>query len=143
MGRPVKEFAACCSKAKKIKTEEMRKSATTEELAYATKLSLYRDNKRSAAQIVSQLPEASPDRLQKIKQVLGEASQENKFVSYRPEEALALIMDCRLTKQAYQILREGAKKRGVDLYPSYDKVLSSKNECYPDLDAIRVDDYGE
>jgi len=37
-----------------------------------------------------------------------------------------------LTKDSYNTKRLGAKQRGANIYPSYDKVRSAKLRCYPD-----------
>jgi hypothetical protein len=143
MGRPTKLFAECCAKTKKMKTAEIRKSASTEELAYATKLALYEDKNRAGAQLLAQITEYSPTRSLTITQTLRDSSKKKEILLYTPDEALALIMDCRLTKDSYKHLRDGARRKGIDMYPSYDRVLNCKKECYPDLDAIDVDCFGE
>lgn len=50
---------------------------------------------------------------------------------YTVDEALALIIDAKLTKQSYKMLKKGAKKRIADIYSSYDKIKESKMKCYP------------
>lgn len=50
---------------------------------------------------------------------------------YSSEEALALIEDLRLTKYQYKVLRQQAKERNADMYPSYHNIMQAKNECYP------------
>ncbi|EFN70735.1 hypothetical protein EAG_07643, partial [Camponotus floridanus] len=51
--------------------------------------------------------------------------------SYSAEEALALIEDVKLSKYQYEVVRMQAKKRNVDIYPAYNKILEAKKECYP------------
>lgn len=50
---------------------------------------------------------------------------------YSAEEASALIEDVKLFKYQYEVVRMQAKKRNVDIYPAYNKVLEAKKECYP------------
>lgn len=51
---------------------------------------------------------------------------------YTPEEALAYVIKCRLTKDAYIETRLGTKKTGADIYPAYELIKAAKQECYPD-----------
>ncbi|KYN22467.1 hypothetical protein ALC57_05136 [Trachymyrmex cornetzi] len=51
---------------------------------------------------------------------------------YTENEALALIINCRLSVDQYQTLRIGAKYRGANIYPSYHKLLDAKALCYPE-----------
>ncbi|CAH0547076.1 unnamed protein product [Brassicogethes aeneus] len=53
------------------------------------------------------------------------------IIPYTLKEALALIIDHGLSKDAYLKLRKGAKERNANIYPSYDKVKEAKKECYP------------
>lgn len=36
-----------------------------------------------------------------------------------------------MTKNSYNLTRLGAKKHGVDIYPSYDRIRLAKDRCYP------------
>ncbi|CAH0555193.1 unnamed protein product [Brassicogethes aeneus] len=59
-------------------------------------------------------------------------SEANKLISsYSPDEALALMVDLKLTKHQYIAMQKGANKRNVNLYPPYYLVLQSKVKCYP------------
>ena len=60
--------------------------------------------------------------------------------SYSVEEALALLLDCRLSKEDYQTLRSGASSKGSKLYPAYNKVREEKQKCIPN-GGIKVTDY--
>lgn len=59
---------------------------------------------------------------------------------YSPREGLAMILDCRLSKQDYQTIRTGAKNKGYDIYPAYNHVLDAKEECIPS-EGINATDY--
>ena len=58
---------------------------------------------------------------------------------YTSDEALALLLDCKLSQRDYQIIRNGALDRGIKLYPTYHDVLASKEACIPS--PICVSDY--
>ncbi|KYN09488.1 hypothetical protein ALC57_18393 [Trachymyrmex cornetzi] len=51
---------------------------------------------------------------------------------YTENEALALIINCRLSVDQYQTLRICAKDRCANIYPNYHKLLDTKALCYPE-----------
>ncbi len=50
---------------------------------------------------------------------------------YSPEEALAYLMDCNLSKNQYITTHIGAKERNANIYPAYAKLVAAKKDCYP------------
>ena len=59
---------------------------------------------------------------------------------YTGEEALALIMDCWLSKADYQTICIGAVFNGNNLYPTYNEVREEKDLCIPHC-GIQTTDY--
>ena len=56
-----------------------------------------------------------------------------KPIPYSLEEANALIFARRLSQDTYQVLRNGAKERGADIYPIYNDLLDYRKQfCTPD-----------
>jgi len=53
------------------------------------------------------------------------------LIVYTEDEALAFMVDTRMTKNSYHLTRLGAKKHGADIYPSYDRIRLAKDRCYP------------
>jgi hypothetical protein len=53
------------------------------------------------------------------------------------DEALAFIVDTRMTKNAYHITRLGAKQREANIYTSYHRIRLAKERCYPEGIEIR------
>lgn len=64
------------------------------------------------------------------------ACSENKMIAYTPDEALALIIDLKLSVHQYEQLRVQAKARRANIYPLYRDVLEAKKKCYPE--AVKV-----
>jgi hypothetical protein len=56
---------------------------------------------------------------------------------YTDYEALAFIVDTRMTKDAYRIIRLGAKQRGPNINLSYHRIRLAKERCYPEGIEIR------
>lgn len=62
-----------------------------------------------------------------------------KEIPYSPDEALALLIDMKGTRQKYELLRSQAHSRNSELYPPYYKVAEAKQHCYPgDIDISDV-----
>ena len=135
-GRPSKSFFDLSERSKRRKTEYLRKTTTSEVLICAAKNTLYSEGKRAAAQMLSQITEYSPHRAIKIKNIYKNSSKT--VMPYTDDEALAFIVDTRMTKEAYQITRLGAKQRGANIYPAYYLLRYAKNECYPDKSCLQI-----
>lgn len=50
---------------------------------------------------------------------------------YTPEEALALIIDFKLSVNTYKMMRQELNERGYQPYPPYYLVMQCKTMCYP------------
>lgn len=81
------------------------------------------EGKHAAADLVSQATEYSPQRAIKIRKLYKNEAK-NKYSSYTDDEAVAFIIDTRMTKNAYHKTRLGAKKHGA--------VRLAKERCYPE-----------
>lgn len=70
-----------------------------------------------------------------ISSVKGVQSIENKKIEesfmMTPDAALALLLECELTKEQYRKIRNAAIAHGHNFLPSYDKVLDAKKACRP------------
>lgn len=122
-GRPSKSFFDLSERSKRRKTEYLMKTTTSEVLVCAAKNTLYSEGKRAAAQMLSQITEYSPRRAIKIK------NSSKNVMPYTEDEALAFIVDTRMTKDAYQIARLEAKQRGANIYH---RIRLAKERCYPE-----------
>ena len=49
-----------------------------------------------------------------------------------PEEALAFLLRCKMTKDVYCEMRRASAESNANIWPSYSKVLESKKRCRPD-----------
>lgn len=127
--RPVKNFDLLSGRSKRRRTKKLVASHSPEELAFATRSSLMKKGKRNVAHAIKKTVESSPRSLRIIKK--GNFSQ-NVSEKHTPEEALALIVDSKLTRSQYTKLRKAAKNKNCHLYPSYDEVLKAKKACYPE-----------
>lgn len=61
---------------------------------------------------------------------------------YSSEEALALMMDIKLSKRQYKIMYSGAKTRKYRPYPPYYRVVNAKTRCYPPTECVYISEIG-
>jgi len=122
----------------KKKEKKLRLSNFTEELVYAAQLSLKESGNANASKLLKESTCTTSTRALKI-QTANTTFQNIKLVQiYSEEEALALIIDAKLTKSQYTLIRLQAKQKNANIYPAYNKVIETKTRCYPTKDQIFI-----
>lgn len=94
----------------------------------ATQTSLHSTGNRTAANLLKESIK-TPTRALKIKKAYDNSV--NLIIPYTNDEALAFFLDNNLTKQQYINIRLSAKKKNVNIYPTYEQILEAKRKCYP------------
>lgn len=112
------------------------KSQSCDELRFALEQELKSSNNNVEATIVHKISNISSNRKRKISDILNQNSDE--IIPFTPTEALALLVEAKLSKSQYNLIRFGAMARNANIYPSYLQVQQAKNECYAKNDAIKV-----
>ncbi|CAH1107162.1 unnamed protein product [Psylliodes chrysocephalus] len=92
-------------------------------------MSLFKSGETASAQVLKLATNSSPSTKKKIKEIHNLLLLSS-MAMYTPEEALALIVDCSLSKDDIRIQR-GAKKKQVNIYPSYAVIGHVTKTCYP------------
>lgn len=129
-GRPSAEFEEASERTKRRKTATVRSQLSATELAYATQMSLRSSGANNAANVVRDVTQKSPSRASKYKAALKLAAiPPVKRMS--PEAALSDMVEAKLTKHQYEVIRRSMSKNNALIYPCYDYVLKAKNCCYP------------
>jgi len=128
--RPLKEFSECSERTKRQKVLSLVKSYSSPELVMALSTKFQKSGHRSASLLLNDSL-TSPTRAIKIRNVINNVGH-NKIIPYTANEALAFLIENKLTKQQYLNIRLGAKKKNFDLYPLYSSILEAKKKCYPD-----------
>lgn len=140
-GRPSKDFELSSIRSKQRKVKYLTDTVPPNELLFATKTKLNKTGKRAAADLLSLCTEHSPNRPVNIRNVYRESlTDAKKPVPMTPDEALALFINCDLSKTSYLSLRAESKKRNANIYPMYQKITEAKKKCYPDN--VTVNDSG-
>lgn len=126
--RPITTFNECVDRTKNRKIQPLIKSYTSSELTHAVSTKFKKSGNRS---MVKLLKEANtiPTRANNI---LKTYKNTNNLKPYTEDEALAFLIENKLSKQQYINIRLGSKKRNCDIYPPYDKIMAAKKRCYPD-----------
>lgn len=133
-GRPQTPFNELGDRAKRQKTQEMRKSFSPEEIKHAAKTTMYTEGERTSAALMDDML-SSPSKPLKIKKQLNIPAPK----PYTEDEALAFLLDMKMTVPHYQQTRNGAIERNANIYPPYRNVLDAKKRCYPKN--VTVDDF--
>ena len=120
-GRPCISFAQASGKTKRRKSLVLAEGHTADELLSAAKVQLKMEGRMKEENIISR--------------VLSNSIETN---AYSNTEALALMLDTKLSKRAYCNVRDSAKKKGISIYPPYYRLLEEKKSILP---AISATDY--
>ena len=121
-GRPKVDFSDLSSPtSRRSRAAELGESHSAQELLEMAAHLLRKQGRHKDAEVVKGIALSKED---------GEF-MESQSQNYSSDEALALILDARLSKEDYQTLRDGAVKRGSKLYPAYNHVREAKERCIP------------
>lgn len=109
VGRPVKPFSNSSNITKNRKIKNLLAENSKEKLIYAAKSVLYSDGNYAGADLLEQCMQFSPKRALKIRKSYKDSL---KLVNshYTVDEALALIIDTKLTKQSYLMIKKVLNK---------------------------------
>ncbi|XP_072400420.1 uncharacterized protein [Diabrotica undecimpunctata] len=72
----------------------------------------------------------SPSRVTKYKEAYSNTKQN--ITSLTSDEALSIVVEGKLTKIQYNLIRNTAREHNSNMYPNYEAIISAKTKCYPD-----------
>lgn len=110
-GRPLIPFEECTKKIKAAKCLDLRKSKPLPKLTYATQMELKAARQREASKLIENVLSDSS----KASEYTKAYRQSIETMTMSGEDALALIVEARLSRHQYNIVRSKAPK----IYPSY------------------------
>jgi len=132
-GRPVVAFEMSSERNKRKITQELRNNTSVNVLGHATQMSLRASGQVEAAKLLKEITTSTPTRASRYRKVFKKQSEQApKKLS--GEDALAVIVDAKLSRHQYNIIRMSAP----DKFPSYKVVQESKKQCYPKPENIQV-----
>ena len=130
-GRPPLDFSVSSERTKRRKTEHLRSETNTDELAYATQMSLRADGQWDAANVVKNVTCTTPKRGSKFRKAYKESLSPVQVIT--DDRALSMVIEAKLTKRQYNIIRKEAKACGRKIFPTYEAIRTAKQDCYPSL----------
>jgi hypothetical protein len=125
-GRPSCSYEEASSRTKRRKSSTLRDNYNVLKLSHATEMSFRASGSKDAAKILKDM-RGDPSTASKYLQ----HSSGTKEVEMSAGQALALLVDQKLTKSQYNGIRDSSLQCGSKLYPSYHTVLEAKKDCYP------------
>lgn len=127
-GRKNLSFEECKGNTKAKKCKEIRDSIPLPVLCHATQMSLRASGQIHASQIVKEIV-SSPTIATQYKKGCKNVSQQ-----LSAEEALTVLVDAKLTRSQYNIIRKATPEK----FPSYTIVQQAKQKCYPKRDQMKI-----
>lgn len=131
-GRPSISFSDSSDRSKRRKTEKLREEYSSEELAFATQMSLRASGKVHVAQVLKNVTMGSPSEASSYLS----SSNTVRERTMTPEEALSVFVEGRFSKNQYLVVRAGCKLVNSRAFPSYNVLREAKNSCYPPIKTI-------
>lgn len=125
VGRPATEFALCSERSKRRKTEPLRTEYSSGEIAYAAQMSLREKGQVDAAAVLNEVVFSTPTRAQKYRKSYKDSSTKEHQLS--SDEALSVLVEAKLTRHQYSVIRGQAKNR----FPSYKIIQEAKKNVTP------------
>ncbi|XP_065669294.1 uncharacterized protein LOC136088723 [Hydra vulgaris] len=129
MGRPPLNFDEASERTKRRKTEEMRSTFSSSELAFASQMSLRASGACNTGVTVKDLPFTIQHRVANYIESL-KLSQISQTSELCAETALSILMEAKLFKHQYCIIRSAAIANSSSFLPSYEKLKEAKKMCY-------------
>ena len=118
-GRPKKEWNETADRTKRLRVS-MLASEEPEPLALAAIKSAKQANKTDLASSLKKCVNNDTENTKAVPKMMS------------PEEALALKVQCNLSNDAYQMIRNSACEHNANIFPSLHNILKVKYESYPD-----------
>lgn len=134
-GRPRKSLDNCSDRSKRRKLKNVNDEIGSRNIKESFLHQLRSQNQLTKVDIIEKVCNASPVRTKRIVKSIPTPSDAEEYTN---EEALALFLDLKLTKQQYIQLRLSAIEKGSNLYPAYHHITAAKMDCLPSKDTITI-----
>lgn len=139
-GRPKVSFEDSSDRSKRMKTSNLRNTSSAVELAYATQMNFRAEGNNQAAKILKDITN-TPSKAHEYCNALK--NQTTTYTKLSADEALSLLIEAKLSKSQYNLIRRQVKEKNCHIYPSYDEILKAKKRCYPNSIIVSSDTVAE
>ncbi|XP_011867852.1 PREDICTED: uncharacterized protein LOC105561999 [Vollenhovia emeryi] len=110
MGRPSTSWDDLSDRLKRRRTEKVGKEHTVHELAYATQMGLRASGNLHASKVIRDVTEGSPSKASRYRKSMERVSED----VLSGNEALSLVVEGKMTKSQYQLIRSVSVKKIVN-----------------------------
>lgn len=128
-GRRKLSFEESSEKTKAKKCKIIRDNTSLPVLAHAAQMSFRKSGQPVASKILKEIIK-SPTKAKKYQKSLKEVKPHK----LSAEEALGVLIEGRLSRHSYNVIRKAAPEK----FPSYTIVQNAKLECYPKRECITI-----
>lgn len=130
-GRPKVDFFKSSERTKRRKTQLLRFEVGPLELSYAPQMSLRASGHLDASNVIKEVTLSTPKRAEKYRKAYKETLKS--VMPYTDNKALSLVIEAKLSKHQYNIIRSTAKLNNCNTYPRMKKLLRLKKCVIPNL----------
>lgn len=125
------DFSSCSERSKRRKVDDLRRSTSSSELAFATEMNLRASGSHAAAKVLKDITTTSPTRASRYQLAFAQSCRPVRQ-EISADVALNFIISGKMTKETYNMVRELTNENSDgSVYPSYHKILAAKSRCYP------------
>ncbi|XP_011641446.1 uncharacterized protein LOC105429899 isoform X1 [Pogonomyrmex barbatus] len=128
-GRPSMEFEEASDRIKRRKATDLRNSRSISELLLIIEMSLRSSGAFIAASIIKEITSTTPTRADKYRTAL-KLSTILAIIEMSDDAALSDVVEGKLSKNQYLLIRNSMKKHNALIYPTYG-ILKAKVRYYP------------
>lgn len=116
-GRPTKPIDECSERSRRRKLVDINEQISEGIIksSFLHRIPSMR-NKKNKIEIIEKIVEATPRRTKRIFNSIPTPTGDKKFT---PEEAFALFLDLKLTKNQYKELRKRTNEKSCGIFPEY------------------------
>ncbi|XP_011165437.1 uncharacterized protein LOC105199863 [Solenopsis invicta] len=124
-GRSSMKFEEASNRTKRRIATDLHKSQSTLELSLATEMSFCSSEASNAASIVKEITTTLSTRADKYRTTL-KLSATSRITTMSGDSALSDVIEGKLSKHQYLLIRKSMKKHNALTYPAYEKILEAK-----------------
>ena len=84
------------------------------------------------------LKKQAPARASKLRHAWKVKQEKVGITSFTSNKVLSFLVNGKLGKHLYHLMRSSAKQKNADIYPSYNNFIEAKQCCYPTKESFTV-----
>jgi hypothetical protein len=137
VGRPLKSFNVLSDRSKRRRTQNYRAKTSLQEVAFASSMQFKSSNHLNGSKQIKLLIPTNENAENEAERLEIESAN-----TVPVANALAFVIDGRLSKKAYYQMTKQLKEVNNRGYPPYCQIVAEKKECYPPVHNTHVSNNG-